>query len=194
MSKTRPKQPELDEPAYRIIFESALEGIIAVNKQGQIVFANSQAEKMFGYAGGALAGKPHDILVPAGSRKTHHDQLAHYVSKPVPRLMGSGLELVGERKDGSDFPVDINLIPLRTKNGLIVISVIRDITEQKQTEKLLKEESERYRTVAESSRDLIFILNPKEITEYVNACAAGYFGSSPDKLVGKPLKVSAGHL
>jgi len=115
MSKTRPKQPELDEPAYRIIFESALEGIIAVNKQGQIVFANSQAEKMFGYAGGELVGKPHDILVPTGSRKPHHDQLAHYVSKPVPRLMGSGLELVGERKDGSDFPVDINLIPLRTK-------------------------------------------------------------------------------
>lgn len=175
----------LDEP-YRLILESSSDGIIIVNGKGDIVFANSTALETFGYQKDELLGGSHDILVPERLLKLHRSELKNYFSNPIPRLMGRGLELTGRRKDGTEFPVDINLIPVEAKNELLVISVVRDITARKREENLLNESRERYRILAEASQDFIFIIDVNETIKYMNYFAADYLGLPVGNLIGKP--------
>ena len=111
------------------LFEFAPDAIVVVNSEGNILNANTQAENIFGYEKNELLNKPVDILIPPRFRKNHTEHMRSYIAKPRIRLMGSELELYGQRKDGTEFPVDIALGYLETKEGIIVLSIVRDITE-----------------------------------------------------------------
>jgi PAS domain S-box-containing protein len=109
---------------------SAAEGILIVDETGRIVIANGQAEKMFGYAQGALLGQPLEVLLPERLRARHVGHRASYVAEPRVRSMGRGLDLAGRRQDGTEFPVEISLSYLRTPQGVRVMAFITDITER----------------------------------------------------------------
>jgi|GEM_PF-789169 len=119
------------EVMFKGIFDFSPDAIIIVNKEGIILQANAEAEKIFGYAGKELINRPVDILIPERFRKRHDEHLKHFIAKPHTRLMGSELELYGLRKDGTEFPVDIALGFIETESAIIVFSTIRDITEYK---------------------------------------------------------------
>jgi PAS domain S-box-containing protein len=123
------------------LFEFAPDGIIVVDGQGRIVRANKQLERMFGYSREELSVLDHDVLLPERYRDKHREHRAKYMSEPRVRPMGTGLELYGRRKDGSEFPVDISLgvlKPLSGENDILVLAVIRDFTERKQAEEKLR--------------------------------------------------------
>ena len=117
---------------YRAVFESAPDGIVVVNDEGRIVEVNPCVLKQFGYTAGELIGEHVEILVPETARAAHERHRAGFQAEPVPRPMGAGLALVGRRKDGSGFPVEISLSPWKTDEGDFVIGVIRDETERSQ--------------------------------------------------------------
>ena len=117
---------------YRAVFESAPDGIVVVNDEGRIVEVNPCVLRQFGYAAGELIGEHVEILVPETARAGHERHRAGFQAEPVPRPMGAGLVLVGRRKDGSGFPVEISLSPWKTDEGDFVIGVIRDETERSQ--------------------------------------------------------------
>jgi len=98
------------------------------------VLLNAAAEKMFGYGRDELLGKLIEILVPESLRHRHREHRRHYAEHPVTRPMGTGLELFARRKDGSQFPVEISLSPIRSADGSRVIAIVRDITSRKQAE------------------------------------------------------------
>ena len=103
--------------------------------------ANAQAERLFGYTRAELVGKPVEMLVPADVRGRHPQLLEEFHRAPSSRAMGSGRELRGQRKDGSLFPVEIGLSPLPDRQGegpQVAVSV-RDVTERKEHEDLLKQ-------------------------------------------------------
>ena len=120
-----------EDMMFRKLFDFAPDAIIIVNSEGMILQANTQAEKIFGYDGKELIGKSVDILIPERFRKRHDEHLKSFIEKPRIRLMGSELELYGLKKDGTEFPVDIALGYLKTESGIIVLSIVRDITEHK---------------------------------------------------------------
>jgi PAS domain S-box-containing protein len=120
--------PESDA-MFQSLFDFSPDAIIVVNNKGRILQANAQAEKIFGYTGKELTGKPVDILIPVRFRERHNEKMNEYMKNPRIRLMGSDLELYALRKDGTEFPVDIALGYIETKDGIIVLSVVRDITE-----------------------------------------------------------------
>jgi PAS domain S-box-containing protein len=123
------------------LFEFAPDGIIVVDRQGRIIRANKQLERMFGYSREELSALDHDILLPERFREKHKDHRAKYMSEPRVRPMGTGLELYGRKKDGSEFPVDISLgvlKPLSGEKDILVLAVIRDFTERKQAEEKLR--------------------------------------------------------
>lgn len=126
--------PEASLAMFRGLLDSAPDSIVIVNRNGQIVLVNSQTEKMFGYDRIELLGRPVEILLPAQFHERHLDHRARYIAEPHTRPMGVGGELLGERKDGSRFFVEISLSPLRIEEDLLVTALIRDVTSRKMAE------------------------------------------------------------
>jgi PAS domain S-box-containing protein len=108
--------------------------MVIVNASGNVALVNGQTERLFGYQREEIIGKPVELLMPERFCGRHVSQRMNYVTEPRARAMGSGLELFGRRKDGSEFPVEISLSPLSTDDGLFISSAIRDISERKRAQ------------------------------------------------------------
>jgi PAS domain S-box-containing protein len=136
----------LSEERFRSLFEFSPDAIIVSDQDGKIAEINAQVEKFFGYSRGELLGQSVETLVPERFRRGHPAHRKEYGAEPRTRPMGIGLELYGRRKDGTEFPVDIMLSPVRTDGGKLVLSVIRDLSEKKKAEEELarKEREKRY--------------------------------------------------
>jgi two-component system NtrC family sensor kinase len=132
-----------EEPKFQALLESAPDAIIIVRANGQIAIANGQAERLFGYPRSELIGQPIEILLPEHLHHRHAHHRTAYASEPHTRPMGIGLDLVARRRDGSEFPVEISLSPLHTGDGLLITSVIRDITERKEAAAELERQVQR---------------------------------------------------
>ena len=130
---------QISELKFRIIIESNPDAIVIVDNKGKIVLVNNQTEKLFGYNREELIGNTIEILIPNRFQEKHISLRETYTHNPHRREMGAGLDLVGKRKDTSEFPCEISLSPLQTNEGQGVSAVIRDITKRKKAEKKLTE-------------------------------------------------------
>ena len=126
------------EDRFRRLVEAAPTGIVIVDESGRITEVNAQATQMFGYAREELIGETVEILMPQHLQKAHEGHRASYSKDPYVRPMGIGMELLARRKDGTEFPVEISLGPLATKEGMLISSTIMDITARKKMEQQLR--------------------------------------------------------
>ena len=176
------RDAKLVEARFRDLLESMPDGIVMINLTGRVVYSNSQAENLFGYSSGELKGKPIEMLLPQRFRNAHISHRSNYFIQPRTRTMGMGLELYGVRKDGTEFPVEISLSPLKTEEGTLVMSAIRDIGERKKAE-------QKFRGLLESAPDAIIIVNRQGNIVLVNSQAEKLFGFSRADLLGQKIEL-----
>jgi PAS domain S-box-containing protein len=119
---------------FKTLLESAPDAMIVVDQRGNMIIVNGQAERMFGYERAQMLGRPIENLVPKRLRATHIVQRQNFAEQPRMRPMGQDNDLFGLRRDGSEFSVEISLSPVQTRDGLLVSSVIRDVTERRKME------------------------------------------------------------
>ena len=130
---------EMDnQKMLQAMFQEATIGILVVNSEGEIVQANPFTEKLFGYERGELISNPIEILIPNSFRKGHVKHRQKYHKKPLPRTMGANLDLYGQRKDGSQFSVEISLSHMDLDGERFAIAYVNDDTLQQETLKSLK--------------------------------------------------------
>lgn len=133
------------EELFRGLMESSGDAIVIVNDKHEIMQINEQCEKLFGYKQSEIAGKEIEILIPSDFHHIHLQHRKKYIQHPKNRIMGSGLELMALKKNGNSFPAEVSLSPLLTEEGLIVSTVVHDITERKKTDQELIESERRLR-------------------------------------------------
>ncbi len=121
------------------LLEAAPDAIVVVDESGRIQRVNEQAEALFGYRRDELVDAPVELLLPARFHDAHRTERSIYVADPHRRPMGEDRDLFARRKDGTEFAVHISLAPLRTSEGLLVLAAVRDVTDRKRTEELLRQ-------------------------------------------------------
>ena len=161
---------------------AAPDAIVVVDQQNRIVIANALAAQMFGYTREELLGSAIETLVPDRYRGAHVQHRSGYFREPRTRSMGEGMTLLGRRKDGSEFPVEISLSPLSTDQGTLVISIIRDTTQRRQAEA-------KFRGLLESAPDGIVVVDQRGKIVIVNGQAEKLFGYPREELIGKPIEL-----
>ncbi|MGO9612335.1 MAG: two-component system sensor histidine kinase NtrB [Dissulfurispiraceae bacterium] len=119
---------------YEQLLQSAPDAMVFVDQASKIVRINAQLGSLFGYDEEELIGSDLDSLIPERYRSRHRQNVIKYFEQPHLRLMGTGLMIYGLRKDGSEFPADISLSPLKTESEMFAVGAVRDITERKKAE------------------------------------------------------------
>jgi PAS domain S-box-containing protein len=147
------------EEKFRALLEFASVAIVIVDGHGLIQLVNAKAEEMFGYTRRELLGRPVEVLLPERFRQAHVGLRGSYVANPRPRPMNAPLDLWAERKDGTEFPVEVGLSPVQTKEGILVMSYLTDITERRRAEEALRAALRRAEEVDRLKTQLLSIVS-----------------------------------
>jgi PAS domain S-box-containing protein len=173
------------EARYRGLLEAAPDAMVVVNQGGEIILLNLQAEKEFGYRRDELLGQQVTNIIPDGFAER---LLADGLRSPADALaqqIGTGIELIGKRKDGAEFPIEIMLSPLESTEGILVTAAIRDISVRKEAEKHLAQMEARYRGLLEAAPDAMVVVNQGGEIILLNLQAEKEFGYRRDELLGQ---------
>jgi PAS domain S-box-containing protein len=173
------------------IFDASPDGLLMANRRGVIIRTNERAERIFGYAHDELTGQSVERLIPEKFHDLHSSHWEGYHATPSVRSMGPGLELSYQRKDGSEFPVEIALSPVQSGNEMQVLVVVRDISERKRGEEILRQSEERFRSVFEQGPLGVSLMGVDGRMISVNSAFCRMLGYSKEELIKmSPLEIT----
>src|SRR5215203_7020660 len=146
------------EARYRTVLDAAFDAIVTITPEGLVRWFNRGAERIFGYRAEEVIGQPVTLLMPERYRELCVAGLNRYLRTGEMRVVGSTIELVGLRKDGSEFPIEMSLGESQEDGERLFTGVMRDVTDRKEVEAVIKESEERFRSLVQHTSDIITIL------------------------------------
>ena len=174
------------KPVFENLFDLSPDAIFVTDSDGVIRGANPRAAELFGYTQAELFGMPVERLVPVRFRESHPSHRENFNAHPRARQMGAALNLFALRKDGTEFPVDIMLKPIEESSGTIVLSFVRDVTEQYAAQEAPRRNDQQLRSIVESVRDYaIYLLDPDGHVLTWNPGAERIKQYAADEIVGR---------
>ncbi|MDP9073561.1 MAG: PAS domain S-box protein [Actinomycetota bacterium] len=190
-SPPEPPSPSGQGRVFEALVARAPDGIVVIDESGRITVVNERLCELFGYRADELVGRPVEILVPARFQPVHIEHRLGYRAHPATRPMGAGLALVGRRKGGDEFPVDVSLSSIGEAGGRILATAfVRDITARRRAEQELHRSEERFRLLVEGVADhAIFMLDPSGHVVTWNDGAERIKGWRPAAILGRHFSV-----
>src|SRR3984885_1115679 len=176
------------EGKYRGLLEAAPDAMVVVNQCGEIVLLNLQAEKQFGFRRDELLGQKIITIIPEGFAERLIADDLRSAEDALAQQIGTGIELTGRRKDGTEFPIEIMLSPLESSKGMLVTTAIRNITARKAAESHLARMESRFRGLLEAAPDAMVVVNQAGEIVLLNLQAEKQFGYPRDELLGQQVK------
>lgn len=173
------------EEKFRLLLDAAPVATIISDQRGRITLVNIQAETLFGFTRAELVGQGVEILVPEYAHDLHVYNRTTYMAAPRVRQVGIGLEVFARRKDDSAFPVEIELSYIQTKDGILVMSFVLDITERRRIAAELESQRSFLRSVIDVSPSMIFVKDYNARFVLVNPMTAKLYNTTVEALIGK---------
>jgi two-component system sensor kinase FixL len=179
------------EPAARLeaVMEAAVDGIIVIDADGTVQTYNKACERIFGYEAGEVLGRNVRMLMPSPDRGRHDGYLAHYHRTGERKIIGIGREVVGQRKDGSTFPMELSVAEVKQGGDHVFVGMVRDITRRKQAEEELLGREARLRSILDTAADAIVVIDETGKIESFSTSASRLFGYEPDEVVGRNVRM-----
>ncbi len=179
------------EQDLRSLFDAAPDATLLVNTDGRIEWLNVQAENLFGYQRAEMQGQSVELLIPQRFRNIHMEHRREFADNPRVRAMGSSVELYARRKDGSEFPIDVNLSPIHLLGRMVVSASIRDVTNLKNAAREMADMVERLRSEKEffdnlitTQQGIVLVLDSKARITLVNPYFEDLTGYSANEVIG----------
>ncbi len=180
-----PERPELS-PDLQALLDTSADAVVIVDRAGAVVALNREAERLFAVSGEQLRGRPVETLLPARLREAHVTARAAYAAAPAMRPMSARSGLVGLRADGSEFPVEISLIPVLGSPRGLVMAVVHDVTARRRLEADLVR-AERAAGALDAIPDAILTTDAAGAVDFINRPAEQLTGLSCEAARGRPL-------
>jgi diguanylate cyclase (GGDEF)-like protein/PAS domain S-box-containing protein len=172
------------EARYRTVLEAAFDAIVTITPDGIVRWFNRGAERIFGHRAEEVIGQPVTLLMPERYREHCVAGLHRYLRTGEARVVGGTTELVGLRKDGSEFPMEMTLAETLEEGERLFTGVIRDVTERKKLEKDIRDSEERFRSLVQNTSDIITILEADGTVRYISPALERMTGHKPEEQIG----------
>jgi PAS domain S-box-containing protein len=173
------------QPDASAILDAALDAVITADHEGRVLSYNKAAERLFGYPRERVLGRRFaELVIPPRHRARHEDAFRHHVETGQSRILGRRVELSALRADGSEFPVEISIVRQHGGATVCFTAFIRDLTEQKQAERIQRENETWFRALIENASDMITLVK-SDATILFQARSISLLGYTPAELVGR---------
>jgi PAS domain S-box-containing protein len=188
--KSRAKSPEGTKARWlRAVVETAVDGVILIDAMGNILMFNPSCEKLFKYGADEVIGRNVKMLMPGHYRQEHDRYLDNFARTGERKIIGIGREVLGQRKDGSTFPMDLSVGEAKEKDGSIFVGIIHDLTERERTERALRESAARLRAVVDTAVDGVILIDARGRILMFNPACERLFKYRADEVIHENVKL-----
>jgi two-component system, LuxR family, sensor kinase FixL len=177
------------EERMRSVVNHVVDGIISIDDRGTVTTFNPAAERIFGYLSQQVIGQNIKMLMPEPYHSEHDGYIANYLRTGQAKIIGVGREVIGRRKDGTTFPMELAISVFRLGQGRYFTGIVRDITERKLAEEELRQAEERMRSIVDHVIDGIITIDERGTVESYNPAAERIFGYSAAEVIKQNVKM-----
>ena len=178
-----------DETRLRAVVDTAVDGVILIDAAGTVQMFNPACERLFGFRADEVIGQNVKILMPSPFRDEHDRYLTNYHGTGERKIIGIGREVIGRRKDGSTFPMDLSVGEARQDGAPIFVGIIHDLSERKRAEQALLEVNARLRAVVDTAVDGVILIDAAGTVQMFNPACERLFRYRADEVIGQNVKL-----